>query len=243
MTKIINKTVLMLQIIMLLFASCTQKSVGQESANIYFKKKGECDSCRNCIHIPKSIEPNPACAELISAYFFSALMDEEICSREFSDSDKRELFTKRSIVDAISEVYLHGMEMRESHGPTYFSDHKIELLFHIDNNDVLHKIADTLLLHNEADGLMVLWNSLDLTKLNYFDEYYEQILSTGNIYKVAELTVSMHLNGYREREQKLLARAKELSNDSEETYTALQELLAQPSFDYMEYMSKIYYGQ
>ena len=230
------------QLITLLLVACVQESISQTEESIYFKGPDQCKDCSDCVYIPSSIEPDTLHAKLISAYFVSALQGEDLCAEFSTVADKEELYQKSSLVDAIAHAYLKGVKMPKSFGETYFSDHKIELLFHIEDEGVLHEVADTLLSHNEADGLMAIWDTLDTTKLGHFEKYYNEMLSSDNIFLVAELAVSMHLNGYAKEEEELLTRAKALSDGFEEQYSALKKLLLEPTFDYSEYVGKIYYG-
>ena len=225
----------------MLLVACAQESASQTNKKIYFKEPNQCDDCRDCVYIPDTIESDTVYAKLISTYFISSLQGEDLCARFLTVIDKEELYRKSSLIDAITSAYLKGVEMPESFGETYFLDHKIELLFHIDNRDVLYEVTDTLLYHGEADGLMVLWNNLDTTKLNHFKKYYNSILSSDNIFLIAELAVSMHLNGYKEQEAELLNKAAIVKEGFEEQYNALQELLLEPTFNYPEYLGKIYY--
>ena len=68
------------------------------------------------------------------------------------------------------------------------------LLYNCNNTDVLYDLTDTLLYFKKSNGIIVLWDKLDINRLKNIDSYLNYIVKNNCIYKIAELIIVFHNN-------------------------------------------------
>lgn len=91
-----------------------------------------------------------------------------------------------SVITLYQDSFFNNSQLEHS---SILEEAKQELLFRCNNVEILHTIADTLLGLNIIDGLSVLWEKTDVSKLDNISDFCEK---QTNWFVLAELAVIYH---------------------------------------------------
>lgn len=159
-----------------------------------------CEDVHDIYPIAKSVEPNSGYRNLLGKYI-SLSMRANDCDELNGDSLKI-LFVRPSFEQSL--LYLCTPENYSTSNIYYEDDSRWKeslpyLISNCTNKDVQYEIADELLGQGLDVGLIALWNSCDIGKLQNYDSYIGKLVSEQNYYLLGDIAIIAH-NAKKEKE-------------------------------------------
>lgn len=149
------------------------------------------DNCKNFYQVSNCFEDVSLNKDL-SCFLYNTFVGGDSFAEHY---DYDSLFHSSEFADIILMFYkgkFNHLKNRESESD--WEESYIELLFKCSDKAVLYKIADSLLVDSNSDGLVALWNDINIKKLNYYTSYtnYVQNLDNNGLYTKLELCIIAH---------------------------------------------------
>lgn len=195
------------------------------------------DDCKNYYQVSNCFEDTSLNSDL-SCFLFNTFVGGDSFAEYY---DYNALFHSSEFADIILMFYkgkFNHLKNRESESD--WEESYIELLFKCSDKAVLYKIADSLLVDNNSDGLVALWSDINIKKLNYYTSYtnYVQNLDNNGLYTKLELCIIAHNITDFDNRDLLLKQIKEIDFSIwEQLDKAIKEM---KNIDY-DFYNNLYY--
>lgn len=200
-----------------------------------------CESCESCVTVSNSIESDKDNNSLLSMYLYSSLVGGYDCKElEGAASKVFQLPSFKSTILAFFNPDQFDADVEIQGNASLVLENKNELVYRVKDIDVLHEIADNLLLIDNTLGLEALWQNGSLDKLENYDGYLSRI-DTTNFFVLADQIAFLHNINEPDKRDELLKKAKSIEG-FEDQRQALQQLLESGSFDMMTFKEAVYGG-
>ena len=150
-------------------------------------------TCYDYFIVSANLEPEIKYRGVLGAYIYKSLVDVYDCdylTQEILDS----LYSRPSFIETIFLFYNDSSYVNLSHFEKDYrwKENYDNLLRNCNNLDLLHKIADSLLVYNMSNGVSVLWDRLIYGKLEHIDNYISNLIDNDNMYKLSEIVIILH---------------------------------------------------
>lgn len=198
--------------------------------------------CNDYFIISKEIETDPEYSSILNSYLYKSLvgaLDCEIQRENLDSLSKRKSFVKTVLLFYKNKDYL---KLNHYENVSRWVECYDNLLYNCNNTDVLYDLTDTLLYFKKSNGIIVLWDKLDINRLKNIDSYLNYIVKNNCIYKIAELIIVFHNNKEFEKRDYYLKKIKKFQ-DFKKQSVKLLNLIEEYSFiNYEQYIEEIYGG-
>lgn len=153
----------------------------------------------NCI----KLEKDSSYSQLLFNYVDKSMFNDELCLNEDSISM---LFRRYSFFEygkmLLDDNWWDSFNHTD-YSKDYLLDYRFNYLFNCNNDSVKHIIADELLFNNNINGIIGIWDCLDISRLNNYYDFVKNTIAEKQIENIICLIIPIHNIKHKSEEEYL----------------------------------------